>query len=337
MTRTWLGVVKVKMLHRPGGTILLPEALIVGGAGNQWAQPQFVYAPTLAFTDDDAFATIPVAVTDSRLRVARGLDCVVQFRRADLLASLSDRSQVYRCRVNTDYSPAQLAVGRARSRADGGIDLRLFHHTTSDALSMIHASGQVRGSTWNYQGTRELTNVAYAYFTSLRSIATEMDLRRIAMASDGKIMFQLDTTQGSAPDLVLDVYRASTRDRKATLSLWLAAEAISTPHIWQHIGPPVVYEVAHPWIFRVGLNPDRVLEFAAGVGTPGPSALRDFDYAVIGDCTTVGGLAAPFDEENTTYTFVVQDLAGSDVFTFWRNNANTPLHRDPTDAQMFKP
>ena len=145
------------------------------------------------------------------------------------------------------------------------------------------------------------------------------------------------TNLGSAPDLVLDVYRASTRDRKATLSLWLPAEAVSTPHLWQHVGPPVVYEVAHPWISRIGLQPGHVLDFAAGAATPDPSALRHFEYAVIGDCTTVEGLEAPFDEENTTNTFVVQDLAGSDVFTFWRSNANTPLHEDPTDTQGFRP
>jgi len=324
------------MLHRIGGTILLPEVIVVGSAGNQWAQPQFVYAPTVVFDDHDAVATVPVAVVDPSRSIQRGLDCEIQFRRDDLIASALDRSQVYRCQVRTDCSPAQLALGRARCRADGGIDLRLFHHTTRDALDMIHASAHVRGSAWNYQGTRELTNVAYAYFTSLRRIGSERDLQSIAMASCGRLALQLDTNPGPAPDLVLEVYRASTRDRKATLDLWVPAEAVSTPHIWQHVGPPVVYEVAHPWIFRVGLEPGRVLDFAGAVATPDVAALRRFDYAVIGDCTTIAGLEAPFDEEDTAHSFLVQDIAGSDVFTFWESNANTLLHKDPTHPQGFK-
>ena len=40
----------------------------------------------------------------------------------------------------------------------------------------------------------------------------------------------------------------------------------------------------------------------------GPGSLKRFDYAVIGDSTTMVGLAAPFDEENTSETFVVEDL-----------------------------
>ncbi len=331
----WPGFVKVKMLHRAGGTILLPEVLIIGSDGSQWAQPHHVYAPTLILYDNDAAASIPVAVLDPERHRQDGLDCVVTFGRRDLVGSSVDGSQVYRCQVRTDRSPAELAVGRARVRSDGGVDLRLCHHTSRQALAAIHASRHLRGSAWNYQGTRELTNVAYAYFTSLRRIRSEQDLQSMAMSSRGQLALQLDTNVGRAPDLLVDVYRASTRDRTATLQLWVPAEVISTPHIWQHVGPPVVYEVAHPWIFRVGLQPAAVLSFTGGVAAPDVAALRRFDYAVIGDCTTLDGLQAPLDEEDTAHTFLVQDLAGSDVFTFWRAHANTTLHEDPSDRQGF--
>ena len=56
--KAWPGFVKIKMLHRAGGTILLPEVVIVGGAGNQWVQPQFVHAPLLHFAGDGSSATI---------------------------------------------------------------------------------------------------------------------------------------------------------------------------------------------------------------------------------------------------------------------------------------
>jgi hypothetical protein len=338
--RAWPGLVKVKMLHRVGGTILLPEVIVVGSAGTQWAQPQWVYAPILGFGDDedDALATIQVAVADPLRQQQDGLLCTVTLARRDLVLTAADGSQLYRCQVTTDHSPAQLAVGRARRHPDRGLEVRLFHHTSRDFLAAIQASGHLRGSAWNYQGTRKLANVAYAYFTSLRSIGTEDDLQSIAMASRGKLALRLDSNSGGlAPDLVLDVYRASTRDRKATLPLWVTCDAISTPHIWQHAGPPVVYEIAHPWIFRVGLHPGAVLDFAAGVAIPDPAVLRRFDYAVIGDCTAVSGLKAPFEEEDTTHTFAVQDLSGTDVFTFWRSHANSMLHRDPSDPQHFLP
>jgi hypothetical protein len=336
MRNCWLGLVKLKMIHRSVGTILLPDVIVVG-KGEHWAQPLFVMPPTLAFLDGDAIVRVPLAVIDPTHRNPQGLDCRVEFSCRDLVASLPDRSQVYRCRIFTDQKPSELSIGRALLRPDGGVNLRVFHHTTDSALGSIRSSGHVRGSPWNYQGTRQLTNVAYAYFTSLPRISSEAELQRIAMASGGKLAFRLDTNHGPTPDLVLDVYRASTRDRQARLKLWVPAEVISTPHIWQHAGHAVYYEVVHPWTFRVGLNPGQNLEFAGAEATPDPASLRGFDYAVLGDCTNVAGLRAPFDEENTTQTFAIQDLAGADICTFWKANANTPLFADPTDTQSFGP
>ena len=333
----WPGVVKIKMLHRAGATVLLPDLVIIGGAGNQWVQPRFVHSPLLVFTDDAARATIWFAALDPSHRSENGLKCKITFGANDRRTALADRSEVYSCRVETAHSPAQLAIGRARLRRDGGVDVRLYHHTARETLPLIHSSGHVLGSTWNYQGTRELTNVNYAYFTSLRSIGTEADLRRIAMASNGKIALRLDRNPGSSPDLLLDVYRASTRDRKATLKLWVPGEAVSTPHVWQHAGMSMPYEITHPWIYRVGLEPGAQLGFRLERARPDPAMLRRFDYAVIGDCTTIGGLEAPFDEENTKETFVVQDLAGSNLFDFWREHPNTRLHTPPSATQEFKP
>jgi hypothetical protein len=315
--------------------VLLPEVVALGEDGRRWLQPQFVYAPLLCFAEGDARAQLWIAALDHSRNRARGFDCTVTFRRSDLVSSLPDHGQVFRCEISSAHSPAELAVGRARRRPDGGLDVKVHHHTTRESLALIHGSGYVHGSRWNYQGTRELTNIGYAYFTNLRSIRTEGDLRAMAMASDGRLGLQLDTTHGPTPDLVLEVYRASTRDRTATLTLWVASEAIATPHIWQHIGPPVHYEIAHPWTYRVGLQPGSHLTFRRDRATLDPASARAFDYAVIGDCTTIAGLEAPYDEENTTETFTVQALAGSNVFDFWRLNANTNLHAAATVVQAF--
>lgn len=339
MEKSWQGVVKVKMLHRPGATVLLPEAVVVTSSSDRWVQPHWLYAPTIAFTcNDEARASIHFAALDPNRRSEGGLLCSVDFTPRDRITVLSDRSEVYRCRLTSEHTPTELAVGRGRVRADGGINLRLYHHTAPATLPLIHTSGHVRGSGWNYSGMRELTNVAYAYFTNLERVATEGDLQCIAMASNGRMALRLDTsTDPRRPDLVLDVYRGSTRDRQATLRLWVPAEVISTPHIWQHVGPPVTYEIAHPWIYRIGLQPGRHLDFRDREAAPDPLALKRFDYAVIGDCTTLAGLEAPFDEENTTHTFSVQDLGAVNLFDFWLEHANTPLHEPPSITSEFKP
>lgn len=337
MTKTWSGLVKVKLLHRDGGSVLLPDLVVVGAKGNQWVQPQFFHAPLLAWDDDNATATIWIGALDRTRQEAGGLDLKVTFRRTDRKAVLDDHAELYRCEITTEHSPARLAVGKARRRDDGGIDLRLYHHTTRESLALIHQSNHVRGSAWNFQGTRELANVAYAYFTSLSSITTEADLLSMAMASSASLPLRLDNNIGNKPDVVLKVYRASTRDRTATLRLWMPAEVISTPHVWKHTGLSVYYEIAHPWIYRVGQHPGHNLDFADGEAIPKADALKRFDYAVLGDCSTVAGLEAPYDEENTAQTLLVQPLNQTNVFDFWAANANTVLHAPPQEEQIFQP
>ena len=239
-------------------------------------------------------------------------------------------------RSSTEYSPATLAVGSARRSVGGGVDIALFHHTTEEAIALIHKSGHLQGSQWNFQGTRKLKNVAYAYFTSMNQVTCEADQQDMAMASNGRIALQLDTNPGQMPDLVLPVYRASTRDRNATLKLWIPSEVISMPYVWKHQGLSVCFEIAHPWIHRIGLQPGEHLDFAEGTATPASKALRRFDYAVLGDCSNVEGLEAPYDEENTPETFRVQSLEDTNLFDFWKENANSDLYARPSDKQTFQ-
>lgn len=335
MTRTWSGFIKVKLLHREGASVLLPELVIMGTDGDLWVQPQFFFAPLLQWHEDSGRATVWVGALDRTRQVGGGLDLTVTLGQTDRVAALDDRSEIYGCEISTEHSPATLAVGRARGRSDGGFDVALFHHTTEEALALIHESGHLQGSAWNFQGTRKLENVAYAYFTSMSQVTCEEDLQNMAMASIGGIPLQLDTNLGHIPDLFLKVYRASTRDRNATLKLWVPAEAISTPHIWKRRDRSIYYEIAHPWIHRIGLRPGRHLDFADGTATPASGALRRFGYAVLGDCSTLAGLVAPYDEENTAETFRVQSLEDTNLFDFWVENANTDLYVQPLDKQTF--
>ena len=63
-------------------------------------------------------------------RKMAGLDLTVTFGQTDREAAFDDHSEIYRCEISTEHSPAALAVGSTRRRAEGGIDIALFHHTT---------------------------------------------------------------------------------------------------------------------------------------------------------------------------------------------------------------
>ena len=93
---------------------------------------------------------------------------------------------------------------------------------------MIEDSGNFRGSPWNIQGNKKLTNVSFAYFTCLDSITTQADLTQIAMANDGKIYLMVDgfnppadltprTAESKYANeiLTLEVYREDTANRTA--------------------------------------------------------------------------------------------------------------------------
>jgi len=120
--------------------------------------------------------------------------------------------------------------------AGGDYCLTLFHITNPSAFAAIKASRQIWASKWNLQGTRKLSNVGYAYLTSLSSVSGEDDLRRIAMSSDGVIHFQ--TTSPRAREEVLDlaVYRESTTGRTAALPIVVPTAALAPPHLLLH--PP---------------------------------------------------------------------------------------------------
>lgn len=98
----------------------------------------------------------------------------------------------------------------------------------------------------------------------------------------------------------------------------------------------MAYEVAHPWIYRVGLEPGATYDFVGDRAAPSQNCLKRFDYIVIGDCTTKPGLAAPYDEDVTDETFEIQDLGDHTVFQFWREQGNQDLLRGDIEKQEFQ-
>lgn len=326
------GYIKLRLVHAPGRSLLLPDQVVVQGSGTFWLQPQWFYAqgPML---DEPGCTSLRIAVAN---RWDSDVVVRVEVRGDDYVTSLTDRSQIYRCVIYGPRNLDRFKAGRARVRTDGGVDLRLYHHTSKKAKSLILASKHIRGSAWNFQGTKELANCAYAYFTSLDRIEADIDLQRIAMSGTGSIALRLDQSLADAPpDLLLEVYRECIENRTARIPLWVPAEHVSPSHIYQHRTFGVGYQVAHPWIFRVGLEPGAVYAFVGDKAAPDPNGLKRFNYFVIGDCTTKPGLAAPYDEDVTDETFQIQDLGDRNVFRFWQEFSNQDLLRGDIETQEF--
>lgn len=327
------GFIKLRLVHARGRSLLLPDQVVVRGSGTFWLQPQWFYSSVLALDEPGHTAlTIAVANPWDRDVVVR-----VDVRGDDLVTSLNDQSQIYRCVI---YGPRNLnryKAGRARVRTDGGIDLRLYHHTRKGTKPLILTSEHIKASSWNYQGTKELANCGYAYFTSLDRIETDIDLQRIAMSGTGHIPLRLDQSPaGAPPDVVLEVYRERLENRTGRVPLWVPADHVSPSHIWEHHLCGVEYEIVHPWIYRVGLKPGEAYDFIGDRGTQGQNGLKRFDYVVIGDCTIKPGLAAPYDEDVTDETFQIQDLGDRTVFQFWREHSNQQLLSDDVQKQEFQ-
>ena len=312
------GLIKLKLVHTEKTSLLVPELLVADLGGMRWFQPKFFYAPQLSFLDGYSAAEIGIEVSGGSL-------VNVGFTSGGFVASLSDSSQVYLCVISAPADLARSAVGTCSLEPSGDFRLDLFHHTTDLAAQAIQASGHFRGSFWNMQGTRELKNVAYAYFTSLQRITSEQDLAKIAMASTGFIGL-LKTNATSAKEAIrLKVYRQSTMDRTATVPVSVLASLVAPQHLYLHsaIGQAVYYEACNPDIYREGQQPGKVAPFIDGVLNVPNADRKRFEYMVLGDADSEAGLIAPFDEEETKSLLHIEACTQQTLFDFWRSNANS--------------
>ena len=313
------GLIKLKLIHARGFSVLLPDLLAAHIGGWRWFQPKFFTACMLAFRDGHSVGTLWIDLAEQGPRVC------VRFSSEHFIRRFGDGAQLFRCSISGPPDLASFAAGTCTLSEDHDVLLDLFHHTTDQARDGIRESEHFRSSPWNIQGTKKLNNVGYVYFTSLPMIESDADLRRIAMASDGEIAF-LPTNASSAQHAVrINVYRESTTNRTSTLKVVVPASAIASQHVYRHAphGDPVYFEICHPEIFRVGLVPQAVLPLAGDRALPPAESLKTFDYVVLGDADTAAGLEAPYDEEHTQDLFLVQRCEAESIFDFWERHANS--------------
>jgi hypothetical protein len=339
------GYIKCKLAHGLGYSIILPDVLLLGAAGNKWIQPLTFSPNMLSKFGDEIRHTMSVDISC-------GHRLLVNFRKGDIVSRLADGAELYQCTFKGTADLEDYATGDSFLSTENVPYLRLFHHTSSDAKQKILASGELWGSKWNIQGTsKTLTNAAYVYFTSLDAVETVDDLNLIAMAGDGKLSFLVDNfappvipapgweKASESKILILPVYRASTADRNVALHFDVESTLPAPQHLPRHSpeGEGVWYEIATPFVQRVGISPGTTLQF------PGPrisfdsGAVKHFDYVVIGDATTVEGLAAPYDEEDTTFVLKIErPHVDSNILDFWFEHGNQDIFGNKTvETQTF--
>lgn len=280
------GLIKLKLVHARGSSVLLPDLIVAEVSGWKWFQPKFFTACLLSFLDGHAEGTTWIDLREQGPRLS------VRFSSQDFLRRFDDGAQLYRCEISDAPGLASFAAGTCSVSDDHDILLDLFHHTTEHAREGIKRSGHLRPSAWNVQGTKKLENVEYVYFISLPAIESDDNLRKIAMASDGAIGF-LPTNATSKKDVVrIKVYRESTTNRTATVKVAVPVAAIASQHVYRHAphGNPVYYEICHSEILRVGLAQGAVLPIEGDRAMPIAGSLKRFDYVVLGDADTKEGL-----------------------------------------------
>lgn len=325
------GFLKCKLGHAHGYSVIVPDQLFLEGDPLTWIQP-LCFTPNLIYkteNDIDCFFHVDISMSQT---------VRVNFSDIGFIRCLDDGSQLFRCKITGCEDLGSYATGSAFWDGDSPV-LNLFHHTTDEARRSIIGGQEVWGSRWNIQGNKELGNVGYAYFTCLDQLLRDNDLKQIAMANDGVLhLMRDDFVQPAAlfpgweealknDILCLKIYRESTLNRTAALSFHVDAEHLAPQHILKHApeGQPVYYQVCCPFIYRVGLEPDRVLAFDSRSmrTTPDANHLKRFDYIIIGDATSVHGLIAPYDEEHTDQIFKIERTADSkSILAFWVDNAN---------------
>jgi hypothetical protein len=314
------GLLKCKLVHGANFSVVFPELVLVKGLELSWIQPLY-FAANLLWKADDAPIGCRVPVD-----ISHGRRLWIEFHADQFIRRLDDGSELFHCVIEAPPKLNKYTTGRARIGEGYKIEIALYHHTKREAKQGILDSGYFWASHWNIQGTKELENVGYVYFTPLDAILAEEDLYQIAMASQEKLYLCRDNARASSPDDILElrVYRQSTADRRHTIRLWMEIDLLATQHVYRHTvaGNPVYYEIVHPFIHRVGLKPKCVLAIEGDRVTKKAQDLKSFDYAVIGDADSLSGLEAPYDEENTEHVLKIERCESTNILDFWMNNSN---------------
>ena len=310
------GFIKCKLFHGNGFSLIIPDQVYVETSQLWWIQPLFFAPNLISKTDDYIECNIWVDISF-------GACIQITFRNNEFIRRLSDGSEIYKCKILGPERLEEYAIGRARWKGEGNPQIHLFHHTKEETIGKIIASGHFLPSSWNIQGNKKLVNIKYVYFTCLESIKYDEDLSQIAMANHGKLGFCLDQNFSGYPDLVIDVYRENTLNRRHTISLWVESSLLAPQPVYKHSPPgnSVYYEIVQPLTHRIGLEPGTTLKISGDqVET---ANVKQLGFAVLGDATSIEGLEAPFHEAETCQVVKIEIQDGCTTnLDFWMEHSN---------------
>jgi len=331
--KEFFGFFKCKLVHAIGQSVIVPDLIYIMTNATEFAWFQFYsFMPNILnkFSDDEIYGNVYVDI-------AFGHTLQLTISNEWHISNLADHSNLFKCRVFGPDNLMDYSTGTGKV-IDGIPHIYLYHHTLPATKDLILQSANYRGSLWNYQGTKMLDNICYAYFTSLDIISKPNDLKMIAMANNGTMHLIVDVTNEIVP---ITVYRENTANRTATLKQLIDTTTIQNNHIWRHIhdhNGTIYYEICSPFIYRVGLQLGTVLPFIDEKIGRVPN-IKDTGYIVLGDASAIDGLIAPFDEEHTEYIFKIEPFPDSNtnILRFWFNNGDRDLYSGKkVEKQQFK-
>ena len=316
------GFLKCKLVHEKGFSVVVPDLIYIMENDTDFVWFQFYSFTANLFTlfsEDSILGSLNVDIAfGNTLRLTIANEWHV--------TNLQDHSNLFKCRITGISNLMDYVTGKGKM-INGVPHIYLYHHTLPETKELILNSTSYRGSLWNYQGTKKLESICYAYFTSLEAIAKPNDLKMIAMASDGELQLLVDVSLEVVP---ITVYRENTENRTGTLKQLIDTTIILNNHIWMHThdsNGTVYYETCSAFIYRVGLNPNTVLPFQGEIISRVDNT-KTTNSIILGDATTKVGLLAPFDEEHTTHLFKIEPFYNidSNILRFWFDNGNQDLY-----------
>lgn len=332
------GAIKCKLGHGHGFSLIVPELIFLGKDFTSWLQP-FAFLPSMVAKSEDEYGCTLY------LDVAGLATIKVVFTKDGFISNLRDHSQLFNCKLYTVKNLQEHVSGTSIREASGDILLDFFHHSTRSNITAIESSGHFRASSWNIQGTKRIQNTHFVYLTWLDKITKASDLRSIAMSSEGTIELRRDFAQlpkilppnwkslYSKDVRVLTVYRESTPNRRSTIKVQVACDALAPQQLYMHMDDRGAswYQITCPFIHRVAVNPGNIVNF----GSEKKIRIADkaLDYCIVGDACDLDGLDAPYDEENTDFIMKYEKTT-TNYLEFWFSNGNTDLYSNKVISKL---
>lgn len=240
------GTLKLQVTDTPAGRLLYP--LFIKNA-NRCLRPITIDGQTFVWDEENEYVSIPCMLTPIHFGE-------ITFKSKDIRRNnFLTGGLTVTCEIKTSGNPFDSVFAMEMK----GEEIALYHHTSKENEQLIRESGFFKGSKWNLQGTNELTEVHYIYFTNIPKIEDSFDLFDIGMADKGTDLVII-TDNGEKE--IIEVYRDNPINRPAALKVWIDWNLISTNHLIlhndqaSHLNPTEVgtyswWEVFMPYIFRV--------------------------------------------------------------------------------------